>query len=382
MNKPEESGRLSLWGVGNQGSRVISCLPEEIRRRVNPVVVDSDIQSLICGPQALKIRIEPPAAGGAPPGDPERLKKAFRENEEKIRQQLSGIRTLVVIGGLGGLVASTLIPAICRLARQLKIFTLVLATRPFAFEGKKRARVFAEAEAAIEKYGVGLACFSLDRLIGKIADDTPHQEVFHRCDRVLEEAVECVLANLSTPPDQGEARSGLGDVFAGPGQAVIGEEEAPRPEDLVKAAKAALSSLALTPAELAALRGVLIQIAGPDPLPFRPIQKAIDSVSRLLNEDTELLYTVTRRENPEAKTCFRLLAAGVPPAASRGGADAFPVTLNRGGRRPRQEEIDFNKCTRGIFAKSEPTSRDGEDLDIPTFIRQGVQLGGDGEAGG
>jgi len=54
------------------------------------------------------------------------------------------------------------------------------------------------------------------------------------------------------------------------------------------------------------------------------------------------------------------------------------VILNRDGHGPRQEEMDFDKFTRGLFADSEPTSRAGEDLDIPTFIRKGIQLDGEG----
>ncbi len=380
MSKQEEPGKLALWGVGDQGIRVISSLPEEVRRRVRPAAVDSDLQSLICGPTVQKIRIgskSGPANG--PGGDPEKLLKAFRESEEKIREKLSEAQILLVVGGLGGGVGSVLIPALCRCARQRKIITLVFATRPFAFEGKKRSRIYQQARKEIEESGVGMACFSLDRLVGRIEEEIPHQEVFHRCDRILRDAVECAVAYLLSPPDQGGDRSSLGDVFAASGEAVMGVEEAAGPEELVKSAKAALSSLSLSAAELAGVRGVLVQIDGPEAIPFRRVQEAIGSISRLLGEETDLLYTVTRREEPGWKISFRLLAGGIASGPPRGAGSPIPVTLNRDGHRPRQEKMDFDKFTRGVFAPTEPTSRDGEDLDIPTFIRQGVQLEGEGK---
>ncbi len=374
MKKQEETGRLALWGVGGQGIRVVFSLPEEVRRLVKPVAADADIQALVCAPPGGKIRIGAGPTGGGFGDDPEKLERAFRKSEEKIREKLSSVRTLLIAGGLGGCAGSSIIPALCRLAGKLKIPTLAFVTRPFTFEGKKRDRVFRESKERIEESGAGLICFSLDRLVGKVDDDTPHQEVFHRCDRILRDAVECAVAYLSAPPEAGGARSGLARIFPGPGEAVLGTESAAGPEDLVRSAKAALSSLSLTPAELAGVRGILVQIDSAGPLPFRQVEKAIGSVSGVLGDRTELLYIVSRPGRPGGEIIFRILAAGVPDLRSRAAPGPLPVAKTAGGGRPRQEKIDFNKFTRGVFADSEPTSRGGEDLDIPTFVRQGIQL--------
>ncbi len=378
MNKQDDAGKLALWGVGDQGIRVVSSLPEEVRRLVKPAAVDSDLQSLVCSPTAQKIRIgTAPASGPDIGADPGKLQQAFRECEEKIREKLSSIRTLLIVGGLGGGVGSSVIPDLCRSARKKKIFTLVFATRPFAFEGKKRNRLFEEAREKIKESGAGLACFSLDRLVGKVEDDTPHQEVFRRCDRILTDAAECAIAYLSAPPELGGGRSELGNIFSGTGEAVMAVEEAAGPEELVKSAKAALSSLGLTAAELARVRGVLIQVDGSGPIPFRPIERSIGSISRLLGEETEVLYTITRYRKPEEKISFRLLASGLPDRRARDHRTRMPVAMTADRPQPRQEEMDFNKFTRGIFADNQPTIREGEDLDIPTFARQGVELEGE-----
>lgn len=374
MKKQAETGKLALWGVGGQGIRVVFSLPEEVRRLVNPVAADADIQSLVCAPPGGKIRIGSEPAGGGFDDDPEKLERAFRESEEKIREKLSSVRTLLIAGGLGGAVSSTVIPALCRLAGKMKLPALAFVTRPFGFEGKQRDRVFRESRERIIKSGAGLVCFSLDRLVGEVDDDTPHQEVFHRCDRILRDAVECAAAYLSAPPEAGGSRSGLVRLLSVPGEAVLGTEPADGPGDLVRAAKAALSSLALTPAELAGTRGILVQIDSPGPLPFRQVEKAVGAVSGVLGEETELLYTVSLSGRTGGEIIFRILAAGLPGRRARAAPGPLPVAKTAEGTRPRQKEIDFNKFTRGVFADSEPTSREGEDLDIPTFVRQGVRL--------
>ena len=374
MKNQAETEKPAVWGVGGQGIRVVFSLPEEVRRLVKPVAVDADIQSLICAPPGRKIRIGSGPAGDGLGADPEKLEQAFRESEEKIREKLSSVRTLLIAGGLGGGVGSEVIPALCRLAGKMNIQTLAFVTRPFGFEGKKRDRVFRESRERIEKSGAGLVCFSLDRLVGKVDDDTPHQEVFHRCDRILRDAVECAAAYLSAPPEAGGVRSGLGKIFSGPGEAVLGAESAAGPDDLVRSAKSALSSLSLTAAELAGTRGILVQIDSPGSLPFRQVEKAVGAVSGVLGERTELLYIVSRYGRPGPEITFRILAAGIPDRRSRAAPGPLPVAKTAEGARPRQEEIDFNKFTRGAFADSEPTSREGEDLDIPTFVRKGVQL--------
>lgn len=383
MNKQEDIGKLALWGVGGQGIRVLSSLTEGVRRLVKSVAVDSDLQSLVCSPTAQKIRIGAESSSGPDIGSsPEQLKQAFRETEEKIREKLSSIRTLLIVGGLGGGFGSSVVPDLCRIARQMKIFTLVFATRPFTFEGKRSNRIFEAARGKIEADSVGLACFSLDRLVGKVEDDTPHQEVFRRCDRILKDAVECAVAYLTSPPELGGSRTELGNIFSGTGEAVMGVGEAAGPEDLVRSAKVALSALALTAAELARVRGVLIQIDGSGPIPFRTIEQSIGSISKLLSEETDVLYTITRFRKPKEPVGFRLLASGIPERGARSSRSRIPVTKAVDPSEDRQEQIDFNKFARGIFSPGEPTSRNGEDLDIPTFVRQGVELDEELEGGG
>ncbi|MFH1039316.1 MAG: hypothetical protein V1789_11690 [PVC group bacterium] len=375
MSKGKTEKKISLWGVGHWGVRVAGSMPDEYRRRLKIVAVDSDVQSLICSPVADKLTLGwEEAAGRSAGGDGGKGEEAFRESASAIKEKLADCRVALIVGGLGGGTGSSLIPALCGTARGLKILTLALVTRPFAFEGKKKNLLFQRAREGIEKSGAGLACFSLDRLVGKAEDDTPHDEVFQRCDRILQEAVECVIDCLSPSPGSGCDGAALENILTAPGETVMGAYETAKPENLVAAAKGAFSALSLRPAELGRARGFLIQIEAAGPIPFRHVEQAVGAVSGRLAEDADLLYAVTRKKEAGDKIIVRIIAFGIPERGGEKIASAIPVTMTTDVRPAVQTEIDFKKLTRGVFADTGPTLLDGEDLDIPTFVRKGVEL--------
>lgn len=371
-----EKQKIALWGVGDWGVRIVSSIQPEYRRRVKIVAVDSDLQSLICSPVTHKIQIGDKASGGrGAGGDTGKGEEAFRESEAGVRENLDDCRALLIVGGLGGGVGSGAIPALCECARELDIFTLAFVTRPFIFEGKKKKQLFQQARKKIEESSTGLACFFLDRLVGKVEDDTPHEEVFHYCDRILKESVECVIGCLSAPPPRGGDYASIGNLFSSPGETIMGVEETnDGQEHLVTAVKGALSALSLSPAELGMARGFLVQIEAGRPIPFRRVEQAIGTLSGLLGEDVELLYTVSRNEDMGEKCIVRIMAAGIPEQGESNAAPAIPVTMTADRPPPKQTLIDFKKLARGVFSDTDPTLLDGEDLDIPTFARKGISL--------
>jgi len=155
----------------------------------------------------------------------------------------------------------------------------------------------------------------------------------------------------------------------------MGVEEAhDGPEHLVAAVKGALSALSLSPAELGMARGFLVQIEVGRPIPFRRIEQAIGTLSGLLGEDVELLYTVNRNEDMGEKCVVRIMAAGIPEEKKSSAGPSIPVTMTADRPPPKQTLINFKKLSRGAFSDTDPTLLDGEDLDIPTFVRKGIDL--------
>lgn len=378
MKKSEfdnEEKKIALWGIGDWGIRIVGSVQPEYSRRVKVVALDTDMQSLVCSPVTHKIAIGENATGGlGSGGDTEKAEKALRENEEKIQEELQSCEFLLIVGGLGGGVGSGVIPQLCDIASRENIITLVLITRPFGFEGKKKKTRFQQAREKIEETSVGLACFSLDRLVGRIGDNTTHDEVFQRCDRILKQAVESVISYLSAPTPPGGDYASLNTLLSQSGETVMGIFESSHPDKLIGAVKGALSDLSLSGSELESARGFLLQIESGEPLPFRQVEQAINSLSGMTGDDAELLYSLNHNKDLEEKIIVRIIAGGIPEREKGKVSTSRPVTLTARGHPGKQTMIDFNKYTRGDFARAEPTVQDGEDLDIPTFVRKGVTL--------
>ncbi len=372
----EESRRkISLWGVGDWGIRIVGSIEDEYSRKVKTVAMDTDMQSLVCSPVSSKIAIGGDITGGlGTGGDIENAQKAFHESEDKIRAELSNCEVLLIVGGIGGGVGSGIIPLLCEYAARQNIFTMVFISRPFKFEGRRKNQCFQHAREKIKERAVGLACFSLDRLVGRVGDDTPHEEVFHYCDRILRESVECIIAYLtSSTPNRGDYAS-LKNLLSYDGETVLGACEVDGPEDLTEAIKGAISALSLSASELGSSEGFLVQIDSGAELPFHGVGKAIGFLAGLIGDDAELLYTITRNQSQGRKIILRIIAVGIPEKKVGGLTPDMPVTLTTQAPPRKQTMIDFNKFTRGVFAESDPTLSDGEDLDIPTFVRKGISL--------
>jgi len=367
-------GKIALWGVGGWGIRIVNSIQPEYFPQVKIVALDTDMQSLVCSTVSSKISIgEDTTRGLGSGGDIEKAERAFHESEDKIGTELSDCKVLLIVGGIGGGVGSGVIPLLCEYALRENIFTMVFISRPFEFEGNKKI-CFQHAREKIEASGCGLAWFSLDRLVGRVGDDTPHDDVFYHCDSILKESVESVIAYLSSSQPGGGDYASLNNLLSHPGETVMGSCESVDKEDLMGAVKGAVSALSLSASELESARGFLVHFESGKGIPFRGVEKALGFVSGLMGEDSSLLYTITRNQVRAGEVIVRIIATGIPEK-KRGEATAnIRVALTNKPPPGKQTTFDFNKYTRGVFAETNPTLNDGEDLDIPTYVRKGISL--------
>jgi cell division protein FtsZ len=378
MTNPDDKNisrsKVALWGIGGWGIRIVNSIQPEYCRQVKVVALDTDMQSLVCSTVSSKISIgEDTTCGLGSGGDIEKAEQAFHESEDKIRTELSDCKVLLIVGGIGGGVGSGVIPLLCEYASQENIFTMVFISRPFEFEGNKKI-CFQQARKKIEASACGLAWFSLDRLVGRVGDETLHDEVFYHCDSILKESVECVIAYLSSSHPGGGDYASLNNLLSHPGETVMGSCESVGPEDLIGAIKGAISALSLSASELESARGFLVHFESGDGIPFRGIEKALGFISGLMGAESSLLYTITRNQARAGKITVRVIAAGIPEKKMGGGTSNLRVALTNKPPPGKQTTFDFNKFTRGVFAETDPTLNDGEDLDIPTYVRKGISL--------
>lgn len=377
MNKKNQRAPappVALWGVGDWGVRTLDRLPTVFEETVKKVALNSDLQSLVLSSSPVKITAgEKSLSGSGTGGDRARGEKAFAECRAAVRKELSGSGIVIVAAGLGGGIGSGAAPPLCRLAAELGLPVLALLTRPFEFEGKKRAANSREAVEALTAAGVSYLSFSLDRMLGRIEESAPCDRAFEYCDRLLDASLAAVISYLTVSPPLGGDQARLRNVFAPEGESVAVTVQCDHPDKILASVKSAVTQLGLNPAELKSARGALLCVRAARLPTIAQLRPALDVLSKILGEQSELLFTVRQSSEPEDRIRVDLVIGGAEARAGR--APSAPLVFETGSLPPRQGKLPIGQEYRGAFSDTEPTLVDGEDLDIPTFIREGLNTG-------
>lgn len=379
MNKKKTAGRkrppISLWGVGDWGVRTLDRLLPVPAGKVEKVAVDSDLQSLVLSSAGTKIQLAGKSLSGlGTGGDREKGARAFEEKLDAIRRRLEKSGMIVVVAGLGGGLGSAAAPGLCRLAVRLGLPLLALFTIPFDFEGKKRAANCREAVGDLSSEGIPYLGFSLDRMLGKIEESAPCGEAFQFCDRLLDASLSAVISYLTSPPPLGGDLACLRNLFSPGRESLAVSARCDHPEKTVASVKGALTQLALNAAELKSASGALLCVQTGKPLPVAVLRPALGTLSQYLADGSELLFTVREDDSLENRIELILVITGLA-ARDRRPSTAAPLIFDASALPPKQGELALGKKFRGAFSDVDPTMVDGEDLDIPTFIREGFNIG-------
>jgi cell division protein FtsZ len=366
-------------------------------------------------------------------GDPEIGYEAALESREEIRSTVEGTNILFLCAGLGGGTASGIIPILAETARQAGAVVFSIVTSPFSFEGRRRAKQAAEALALLSKHSNALIHFENDRMAELSSPRSGIEETFAASDAMLCACATSLIAILrgGSPMPVGLADV-LAAVGGGSPAGLFGRGEATGENRAHEALERALKSPLLDRGRLIGdCHAVIAHLAGPASLSFSEVAAVMREVRRHTADDAKLFLGVTTVSDPSAPLSVTLfgnystpaLAGPAQAAAPQTGAagetassaeaaapvasgpatepapalqesshglaapaDAKEATAAGQPEAPgepaksgnsksaskkaaKQETLQFESTTRGRFDKSEPTIVEGEDLDVPTFLR-------------
>ncbi len=417
--------RIVVAGIGSAGVGLVDRLTMAgYAGSIEMIAMDSDSTVLGASVTARKILLGSRTARGlGTGGDPDLGAESADESEAEIDVAFEGAQIVVLCAGLGGGVGGGAGPAIAAIAKRRGALVFGICTLPFTFEGKRRAQQADEAARDFQKAADALIVFENDRMSEIAEPRAGVHETFEASDHVLAESLASLLRlSLSTGP----LRVSTGDLFAifgtgapaysfGHGQ---GEGGNRANEAVERALKTRLMNRGKS---LADARNVLVQIEGSADLTLVEIQTIMQTVLRHASDGASLHLGIGMNPNCAATLGVSILAAlgGSTPPVSRPRAEAQPIAVpvlpddeqeptpagiapetvpngdgsrhgeelfNTGpytvpkappAKRParaKQETLSLDPVNRGRFDKSEPTIVGGEDLDVPTFIRQKIRL--------
>jgi cell division protein FtsZ len=390
---------LRLLGIGNAGVNIADRIAVRASLPLETVALNSDQQSLNASVASRKTALGPMTTHGlGAGGDPEMALEATRESMSELRQSVEGADVVFLCAGLGGGTGSATTPQLAELARANGSLVIAVVTTPFQFEGRRRSQQAQEAMQGIARHADAIVHFENDRMAEITAPRTEAEETFAACDNILFQSVASLTRLISCPGPMAVAVPDLlGVLRSGGGAFLFGSGEAEGGNRAHEALEQALRSPLLDRGRLLHdAKKVLVHLSGPRSLTFAEVAAIMQEISKNTAPTSLLHLGVSVARDDSAPLIVTLIghcgtAAKIEAAAPVPIAEpvrATPPALfaeeaiqstppqsthaepKTAAPKVKQEDLPLEPIARGRFEKVEPTIVEGEDLDVPTFLRR------------
>ena len=421
--------RLKILGVGGAGSHTVSQIAanrgssdSHLLEGVELVAINTDKQALEEIGAADKLQIGAAVTHGlGAGGEPEIGARSAQNDAEKITALCQNTDVVFLTAGLGGGTGTGASPVVARLAKEQGALVLAFVALPFTFEGDRRRQQALAGLEQLKAQADAVICIPNDKIFRIASNDASVVDAFKRADENIVLGVQAIWQLLSRKGlinlDFADVRATLGSKHC---DGLFSYGMAEGANKAREAVKALLENPLLDGGDvLSKAEGVLVSILGGPDLTLADVQRAVEPITRHATR-AHIIMGAAIDEAYQGKLAVTVIAAAnilprrvVPQPATSTKPTTFArpgdASLYRGARpvpapavapvasvpqptvenvakpeaaavvakspgKPKQETLPLEGVSRGRFDKSEPTLYDGEDLDVPTFIRRGVSL--------
>lgn len=281
---------IKVVGIGGGGVNAVNRMIEEGLKGVEFIAINTDAQALLMSDADVKLDVGRELTRGLGAGaNPDVGRKAAEDHREEIEEVLKGADMVFVTAGEGGGTGTGGAPVVASIARSLGALTIGVVTRPFSFEGRRRA---SQAEAGIETLRDEvdtLIVIPNDRLLSISDRQVSVLDAFKAADQVLLSGVQGITDLITTPGLINLDFADVKSVMSGAGSALMGIGHARGDDRSVAAAEMAVSS-PLLEASIDGAHGVLLSIAGGSDLGLFEINEAAQLVSTAAAPDANIIF--------------------------------------------------------------------------------------------
>lgn len=349
MSASENFARIRVVGVGGGGSNAVNRMIEAGIAGVDFIAVNTDAQALALSNAPVRVRIGDKLTRGlGVGGNPELGRKAAEESIEDLYKVLEGSDMVFITAGMGGGTGTGASPVVARIAREINALTIGIVTRPFFFEGRKRAELAEAGIEALKEHVDTLIVIPNDRLLELVERRVSLQDAFRLADDVLRQGIQAISEVITVPGlinlDFNDVRA----VMSEGGAALMAVGEGSGEERAAQAAQQAISNRLLDITIDGAQR-ILFNITGGPDLSLHEVYEAATVIRETAHPDVDLRFGAVIDEAMGDKVRITLIATGF---------DSAP----RPARVARPQVREVKEPSLPVF--------DRDDLEIPAFLRR------------
>jgi cell division protein FtsZ len=286
--------RITVFGVGGAGGNAVNNMISQGLDGVDFVCANTDAQALALSKSQRIIQLGVSVTEGLGAGShPEVGRAAAEESWDELNDHLSGSHMVFITAGMGGGTGTGAAPVIARAAREQGILTVGVVTKPFTFEGNRRAKLAEDGIDELHRHVDTLIVIPNQNLFRVANEKTTFADAFKMADQVLFSGVSCItdlmvkegLINL----DFADVRA----VMRGMGKAMMGTGEAEGEDRARHAAEAAIANPLLDDVSMHGARGLLISITGGPDLTLYDVDEAASRIREEVDADANIILGAT-----------------------------------------------------------------------------------------
>jgi cell division protein FtsZ len=306
----DQFATIKVIGVGGGGNNAVNRMIEDGVQGVEFISVNTDAQALNMSKAEVTMQIGGSLTRGLGAGaNPEIGRKAVEESRKQIRDALEGADMVFVTAGMGGGTGTGAAPEIAHIARELGALTIGVVTRPFTFEGRKRAQNAAAGIEEMKKAVNTLIIIPNERLLQIVDKKTPMIEAFREADNVLRQGVQGISDLIAVPGLINLDFADVKTIMSNKGTALMGIGVASGENRAADAAKKAISS-PLLETSINGAKGVLMNITGGMNLSLYEVQEAADIVAAATDDQLNMIFGSVINENLTNEIMVTVIATG------------------------------------------------------------------------
>ncbi|AIV36981.1 cell division protein FtsZ [Streptomyces sp. G3] len=312
---------IKVIGVGGGGVNAINRMIEVGLKGVEFIAINTDAQALLMSDADVKLDVGRELTRGLGAGaNPAVGRKAAEDHREEIEEVLKGADMVFVTAGEGGGTGTGGAPVVANIARSLGALTIGVVTRPFTFEGRRRANQAEDGIAELREEVDTLIVIPNDRLLSISDRQVSVLDAFKSADQVLLSGVQGITDLITTPGLINLDFADVKSVMSEAGSALMGIGSARGDDRAVAAAEMAISS-PLLEASIDGARGVLLSISGGSDLGLFEINEAAQLVSEAAHPEANIIFGAVIDDALGDEVRVTVIAAGFdggqPPSKQR-----------------------------------------------------------------
>jgi len=374
VDADNQAAIIKVIGVGGGGGNAVEHMVNANIDGVEFICTNTDSQALKKSSAKTILQLGHNVTKGLGAGaDPEIGRQAALEDRDRLMDVLEGSDMIFINAGMGGGTGTGAAPIVAQVAKEMGILTVAVVTRPFAFEGKKRAEVADKGIKELSQYVDSLITIPNEKLLAVLGREISLLNAFGAANDVLLGAVQGIAELITCPGLINVDFADVRTVMSEMGMAMMGSGKAQGEDRARVAAEAAISSPLLEDVNLSGARGLLVNITAGMDLSIGEFDEVGNTVKQFASENaTVVVGTVI---DPEMSGDMRvtIVATGLGEGVRQDVSRVKLVQAAAGGG------IDYKEFDRPTVMRNqsseenkpgEPLENDPDYLDIPAFLRR------------